>query len=171
MKSIGLSLLILLVVSACSTAQPVQNSVNQANAEPLQTETLEEPAPYTVTVDDTGCTSDIPETLTLGQHSFLIKNTTDAEYSLVIFMIPEDKTFQDLIDEQAEQGEDYLGVRENEVRTPAKVAQRQDDALGGKFYTFSFYETGDYGSGLEELNGNIMDFVWSFCSPFSVVAE
>lgn len=170
MKRISLSLFILLWLAACSTAQPAPTSTpvmptNQPQTPtPKPTATAEDPAPYTVTVDDTGCTADIPETLPLGKHSFLIKNSTENDFALWVFMIPEDTTFQEFVDKSV----NLLGrrLRWDEMHTPALVALRSDDASGGKFYTFSFYEEGDYGTSL-----GLDEKLFSFCTPFSITSE
>ena len=171
MKRIGLFLLILCCVTACSTAQPAPISTEAPSTDlpptptPAPTKTLEAPLAFSLNFNENGCTSDIPRTLPAGKHSFLIKNNTDTDFALWVVLLPEDTTFQDLLDKQGEPGKFFPGAYD--YRPPTKLAQRWDDSLGGKFYTFSFSEEGEYVAALGGLND---DSLW-FCAPFDIAVE
>ena len=92
-------------------------------------------------------------------------NKTDSKLALWIALLPEDVTYQDLLDKQSTLGEYYSAPYE--LRMPAKLVDRWGDSSSGKFYTFLFYEEGEYSRALGGLN---MDALW-FCAPFRVVAD
>lgn len=177
MKRISLFLILVLCVSACTTAQPAQTSAAQSPTEqppteppPTQTPAPteipdEEPPMFTITFDGSGCTADAPETLALGKYSFLVKNSTDSDLVLWVFLLPADTTFQDLLDKQGEPGRFFPASYD--YRPPTKIAQRWDDTLGGNFYTYSFIEAGEYVAALGGLNN---DSLW-FCPPINIAAE
>ena len=188
MKKIGLSMLVVLCLSACATTQSTQTSKPLPSTELSPTSeriagfaTDTESPPFLITFNGKGCTSDVPETLPLGKHSFLFVNNTDTKLALWIALLPEDITYQNLVDKQPEPGayfaSDDLIDKQHELgwyflapydlRQPAKLADRWSDSLGGKFYTFLFYEEGEYSHALGELN---MDALW-FCAPFHVIAD
>lgn len=172
MKRISLFLIIVLCISACTTAQPAQTSAKQSPTEPPPTQTPapteipdEEPPIFTITFDGSGCTSDVSEALPLGKYSFLIQNNTDIDFALWVFLLPDDTTFQTLLDKQGEPGTFFAAPYD--YHPPTKIAQRWDDELGGKFYTFSFTEEGEYVAALGGLN---LDSLW-FCTPINIAAE
>lgn len=170
MKRIGLSLLIFLL-SACAAAQPVLTPTSPPPTDPpptstpVPTETPEEQPSFLVTFNGTGCISEVPETLPPEKYSFLVANSTDTELALWVTLLPDDITFQDLLDKQSEPGEYFSAPYD--LRTPVKLAARWDDSLGGKYYKFSFYEEGEYAIALGGLN---LDALW-FCAPFHIVTE
>ena len=181
-------MLVVLCLSACATAQSAQTPIPlpstelSTSSEPIaEFATDPESPPFLITFDGNGCTSEVPETLPLGKHSFLFVNNTDAKLALWIALLPEDITYQDLLDKQPEPGAyfatDDLIDKQHELgwyflapydlRQPAKLADRWNNSLGGKFYTFLFYEEGEYSHALGEL---YMDALW-FCAPFHVIAD
>jgi hypothetical protein len=187
MKRIGLSLIILLLLSACAAAQPAPTSMATPIAElppttiPESSAAHEAPAPYLITFTGEGCVSEVPETLPLGKHSFLFVNETESRLALWIAGLPEDVSYKDLLDKQPGPGEyfstDDLMDRQSEfgwyflapydLRLPAKLVDRSNDPSEGRFYTFLFYEEGEYSHALGGLN---LDALW-FCAPFHIIGD
>lgn len=181
-------MLTVLCLSACVTAQstpmstPLSPTELPPTPEPITEFTTdpEVPPPFLITFDGNECNSEVPETLPLGKLSFLFVNNTDTKFALWIALLPEGVTYQDLLDKQPESGayfsaDDLLDKQSElgkyflapyDLRQPVKLVDRWDDSLGGRFYTFLFYEEGEYS---HALGGLYLDALW-FCAPFHVVA-
>jgi hypothetical protein len=54
-----------------------------------------------------------------------------------------------------------------DLRTPTNLAQRKDDSSGRNFYTYSFFEEGEYVTTLNSMDTNAL---W-FCLPFQIAME
>jgi hypothetical protein len=187
MKRIGLSLIILLLLSACAAAQPAPTSTPlpptklSPTSIPESSVISESTEPFLITFNGEGCVSEVPEALPLGKHSFLFVNDTDSRLALWIAGFPEDVNYKDLLDKQPRPGEyfaaDDLLDRQSEFgwyflapydfRLPAKLVDRSNDPSEGRFYTFLFYEEGEYSHALAGVN---LDALW-FCAPFHIIGD
>ena len=122
-----------------------------------------------VIFDEGDCKVTVPNNIPTGWYSFSFKNLAEDEYDLVVAMMEEGKTFQDLLDAQNEPGEP---VRRDNLYTWARQptsAQLKSD--GSKVHTFHFSIEGEY-----------FIYAWSWetetrphrmwlCSPFWVTGD
>jgi hypothetical protein len=147
-----LVLTVIFLISACSTADVSQ----------VPTPT---PQPNEVTFDGYECNLSAPAVLSIGKHSFLLKNLSDGEMALWAYSISPGHTYQELLDAQSEPGEivhrpDWL--LENVQKTGYQV-----EPNGDKIYTFAFPIAGEY---LILIAWEIPASLW-FCGTFQVIEE
>jgi hypothetical protein len=119
-----------------------------------------------VTFDGTECTVSGSTELPPGRYSFVLKNLSEEDASLLIFRLPDGKAFQDLLDLQSEPGE-WVSKPDWAIdAVETGVAWYKED--GGEVHTYMFINEGEYALVIWRMPAEATQpGIW-FCAPFWV---
>jgi hypothetical protein len=124
-----------------------------------------------VTFDGSSCTYEGPSELTAGEHQFAVKNLSDGNLSLIIFLIEEGYTYQDVVNKVEEDEHKSPNTGQNWAdwwsdKYSRFVTYEIDQTTGDELYTWEMRKEGDYAL---TVYNNAEETIWP-CAPFKVVA-
>lgn len=123
----------------------------------------------TITFDGDDCTVTGPTELTVGEQLFIVRNSTEEDLSLLVSLLLDGHTHQDLVDRVNELGSkidfdgpnwpDFLGV------SGTFAGFEKGESAGEELITLRIMREGDYASSLyDAFTGNFYP-----CGPLEVV--
>jgi len=119
-----------------------------------------------VAFDGTECTVSGSTELPLGRYSFVLKNLSEEDVRLLIFRLPDGKTFQDLLDLQSEPGE-WVSKPDWAIdAVETGVAWYKEDC--GEVHSYMLINEGEYAVVIWRRPAETTQpGIW-FCAPFWV---
>jgi len=131
-----LILIISFVLSGCAAAELPPTSTQAPDPHFLSAQPIE------VFFDGDVCTASGPASLPLGEHSFILYNTSDLDVKVEVAHFHPGKSIQDLLDRQEKPGVWWPKPDWLEHASPKGSSWSRDD--GGKVWTYKTYMEADY---------------------------
>jgi hypothetical protein len=148
------AILIMLLLVGCGTpaATPTSGPLPRDVAEGIE-----------VTFDGNECIVSGPTELSIGEHSFVLKDLSEQNAYLLVSLLHDGKTFQDWLDEQSEPG---VFARPSWVEFPSQLGAPKK-TNGGEVWTYILRKEGEHFISVgEDLPDSKR--LW-FCSPLEVI--
>ena len=144
------SLFFVFLLTACTQVPDVPTAIITPSSTP---HTID----FEITFDGNGCTVSGPTEVPIGDYSFLLNNSSGRGAKLVVAQLLDGHTYQDLVDLQAEPGDNYM--IETWMSKPFYYTKDH------KIYIVSLDEAGEHGIVISE---DKHAGIWH-CAPFQVI--
>jgi hypothetical protein len=159
MKKLMLTLIVIMVISACTAFEQEPTVPPEA--------TIDEVGE--VIFDSSGCTYIGPSELSLGKYAFVLRDESDWNAQMYVGRLVGDYSTQDLLDLQGEPGEPInVAVWDEAFDVAVELGVAKERPDGTKVHTYNFVSEGEYTVGVWSYQREDIPRTSWFCAPIWV---